>query len=123
MVLIERVKPNCTFVHDRAFCPGVTALTDEEYEQFKGLHAFKSEIACGNMKVGRQIKSTTKPIGATPEERVASEVKGLELPDAVLVAGGILDITTLRLIKEMDSRKQVQDVVDKQITELTSGRK
>jgi hypothetical protein len=123
MVLVERKKPNCTFVVDRVFYPGMTALTDVEYDQFKDLNAFKSEIACGNMVIAKQIKSTTKATGATSEERIANEVKGLDLSDAVLVAGGILDITTLRLIKEVDSRPQVQSIVDTQITELTSGRK
>lgn len=126
MVTVHR-RVNCvTVIKGIQFLPGMTHLSDAEFNMVKQTKAFQSEIACTNMYVRDQIETATGEAVEASESvterstRFAKEIESLSIPEAKKIINDLHDPRVLKAIRKNDGRKGIDEAVENRLQDIKS---
>jgi len=115
-----------TVIRGIKFFPGMNTLSDEEMKIVEGTKAFKSEISCGNMVVGKKYETPTSNAADSANDikaraqKMVGEIAGMTVVEAKEVIAEMGDGYLLRAIKENDGRKGIQEAVDSRMDSIAA---
>lgn len=124
MITIHRKRMCITIIRGVKFFPGMNTLSDAEMKIVAETKAFKSEIDCGNMVIGKQYDSSTSEAASSTDDikiraqKMVDEIASLTVVEAKEVIDEMADGYLLRAIKEKDGRKGIQEAVDHRMEEI-----
>lgn len=124
MITVHRKAMCLTMIKGIKFFPGMNTISDAEMARIEKHPGFVSELACGNMILGKHFDTGNS--SATDEsgdikaraQKFVEEISAMKVSEAKEIIAEMGDGYLLRALKEKEGRKGIQDAVDTRLEEI-----
>lgn len=133
MIHVQRKVAFATIIEGVKLLPGLNLLSDAEIcimEKGKkdkaGKTVFQQECDCGNLQVGKTIKSDTSDAAGSTDNikeraaKIAEEIKSVNVTKAKEIIEKLNDAYVLKAVAESDGRRGVADAVESRLNSINS---